>query len=126
MPGLGYVSADGKYHDTIATPGDSGAPHFQNGKIVGVTSFGLSSTFLYESQFACGAGFLDPSHSASSCTNSSFGEIGVDTRVSSYYDFISSHITTHVPEPATWAMMIGGFGLIGTAQRRRRSGTATA
>jgi hypothetical protein len=26
-----------------------------------------------------------------------------------------------VPEPATWAMMIGGFGLIGTAMRRRRT-----
>jgi hypothetical protein len=25
-----------------------------------------------------------------------------------------------VPEPATWAMMIGGFGLIGLATRRRR------
>jgi hypothetical protein len=29
-----------------------------------------------------------------------------------------------VPEPATWAMMIGGFGLAGTAIRRRRSTTA--
>jgi len=28
---------------------------------------------------------------------------------------------TAVPEPATWAMMIGGFGLAGTAMRRRRS-----
>lgn len=28
-----------------------------------------------------------------------------------------------VPEPATWAMMIGGFGLIGGAMRRRRVGT---
>ncbi|HEV2567918.1 MAG TPA: PEPxxWA-CTERM sorting domain-containing protein [Sphingomonas sp.] len=26
-----------------------------------------------------------------------------------------------VPEPATWAMMIGGFGLLGAATRRRRS-----
>ncbi|NJC34910.1 hypothetical protein GGR88_002424 [Sphingomonas jejuensis] len=26
-----------------------------------------------------------------------------------------------VPEPATWAMMIGGFGLVGGAMRRRRS-----
>jgi hypothetical protein len=25
-----------------------------------------------------------------------------------------------VPEPASWAMMIGGFGLIGGAMRRRR------
>lgn len=28
-----------------------------------------------------------------------------------------------VPEPATWAMMIGGFGLIGSAMRRRRVST---
>lgn len=32
-----------------------------------------------------------------------------------------------VPEPATWAMMIGGFGVIGAAlRRRRRAGLATA
>jgi hypothetical protein len=29
-----------------------------------------------------------------------------------------------VPEPATWAMMIAGFGLAGTAMRRRRSAAA--
>lgn len=27
-----------------------------------------------------------------------------------------------VPEPATWAMLIGGFGLVGAAMRRRRAG----
>jgi hypothetical protein len=26
-----------------------------------------------------------------------------------------------VPEPATWAMMVGGFGLVGGAMRRRKS-----
>jgi hypothetical protein len=26
-----------------------------------------------------------------------------------------------VPEPATWAMMLGGFGLLGGAVRRRRT-----
>ncbi|TRW17269.1 PEP-CTERM sorting domain-containing protein [Glacieibacterium frigidum] len=31
-----------------------------------------------------------------------------------------------VPEPGTWALMIGGFGLVGAAARRRRSGVATA
>ncbi len=29
-----------------------------------------------------------------------------------------------VPEPATWAMLIGGFGLVGAAARRRRAATA--
>ena len=33
---------------------------------------------------------------------------------------------TTVPEPATWAMMIGGFGFVGAAARRRRTGFATA
>lgn len=33
-------------------------------------------------------------------------------------DFTTLSITA-VPEPATWAMMVGGFGLIGVASRRR-------
>jgi hypothetical protein len=31
-----------------------------------------------------------------------------------------------VPEPATWALMISGFGLAGAALRRRRQVSATA
>ena len=34
--------------------------------------------------------------------------------------------TAAVPEPASWAMMIGGFGLVGVAARRRRVAFATA
>ncbi len=33
---------------------------------------------------------------------------------------IDATTDTNVPEPATWAMMIAGFGLVGTATRRRR------
>ncbi|MGI4878230.1 MAG: PEPxxWA-CTERM sorting domain-containing protein, partial [Janthinobacterium lividum] len=31
-----------------------------------------------------------------------------------------------VPEPATWALMIGGFGMIGISARRRRSAQVSA
>ncbi|MBS0502770.1 MAG: cistern family PEP-CTERM protein, partial [Proteobacteria bacterium] len=34
-------------------------------------------------------------------------------------------IVTAVPEPATWAMMIAGFGLAGAAIRRRRTANVT-
>lgn len=34
--------------------------------------------------------------------------------------------STAVPEPASWAMLLGGFGLVGVAARRRRSGVAVA
>jgi hypothetical protein len=34
--------------------------------------------------------------------------------------------TAAVPEPATWAMMITGFGMAGVSLRRRRSALATA
>ena len=36
-------------------------------------------------------------------------------------DNINVSAVNAVPEPATWAMMIGGFGLAGAAMRRRRT-----
>lgn len=34
--------------------------------------------------------------------------------------FTSPSTTSDVPEPASWALMVGGFGLVGAAMRRRR------
>jgi len=46
--------------------------------------------------------------------------------VTGKFELLSESVTSAVPEPATWAMMITGFGLAGTAIRRRRSTFAVA
>lgn len=43
------------------------------------------------------------------------------------FRFAFSNLTPAIPEPATWAMLIAGFGMVGFALRRRASGfTAVA
>jgi len=34
--------------------------------------------------------------------------------------FIFTNVRSNVPEPAAWALMLAGFGLVGSAMRRRR------
>lgn len=47
--------------------------------------------------------------------------LNIDFRASSPGDFVRVlTVAPSVPEPASWAMMIGGFGLVGGAMRRRR------
>ena len=43
---------------------------------------------------------------------------GSNTQISDFAPNASS-IVANVPEPATWALMIGGFGMTGAAMRRR-------
>ena len=42
----------------------------------------------------------------------------------SYYYLTNISLTSNTPEPAMWALMIGGFGLVGTALRRRGAALA--
>jgi hypothetical protein len=44
----------------------------------------------------------------------------------SFTSSISGNFSSAVPEPASWAMMVGGFGLLGAAMRRRRPNTAVS
>jgi len=109
--------------ESDSSPGDSGGPTFIDGLIAGITSFGT------EPAGGCGSGKTDPYASASgSCINSSVGEMAGDTNVAAYSSFITSYIASAnpVPEPATWAMMIAGFGMVGTGLRRQRKAAALA
>jgi hypothetical protein len=82
--------------------GDSGGPQFVNGRIASVTSYGLS--------FGRNFGDIDGK------LNSSFGEFNGFVSTTYNRGFIDS--VASVPEPAAWAMMVVGFGLVGAMVRR--------
>lgn len=83
--------------------GDSGGPGFVDGKIASVNSYGLSF----------GPGYGDYREGL----NSSWGEFSGYVPLYIHKEWLNGV----VPEPATWAMMIAGFGLVGGALRRRRA-----
>ena len=90
--------------------GDSGGPNFINGRLAGITSYGLSF----------GGTFGD----SDGAVNSSFGEFAGVVPVNIHRGFIQASTGIAVPEPSSWAMLIAGFGLIGATLRRRRAAMA--
>jgi hypothetical protein len=99
----GGVFTSSKYCDLgrgaregIGAGGDSGAGYFVDGKIAAVHSFAL---------------WYNDDESANR-----FGQLKGAVSIDFHRDFINANI----PEPATWAMMIAGFGLVGGAVRRSR------
>ena len=90
--------------------GDSGGPGFIDGKLASINSYGL--TF--------GAAFGD----FGGGLNSGWGEFSGYVPVYIHKNFIAGAMA--VPEPASWAMLIAGFGLTGAAMRRRRPVTVAA
>ena len=70
-------------------------------------------------------GFLDATHTFSvdyDLVNTVFADTGQSVGAA----FLASNIAAPVPEPATWALMILGFGTAGAALRRRRNEAAAA
>ncbi len=100
-------------HATLAGAGGSGALFGTQpgGGTVTYTSDFLDFTGQTAGDFAVGLSGITPGFSAAAWTADSVGTFASD----------SANIGNGVPEPATWAMMIIGFGGVGALMRRRRT-----
>ena len=79
------------------------------------TPFTVSNTGIWNqvtSSFTVAAGATGTVSLRNSTSAASGNDFGLDD--------ISLEQTGAVPEPLTWAMMVGGFGLMGASMRRRR------
>jgi hypothetical protein len=132
--GYAYFSIDGGATELFGNAGFSSGPdgfqtsHWREGSRI---HDGVSCTILTEAQ----VGIMDPTGGlcqegiVTAQDLALFDAIGWDINVdvlsNASYQMKTSDImraylaTTSVPEPATWAMLIVGFGFVGGAMRRR-------
>jgi hypothetical protein len=89
-------------NEVLIVPGDSGGPTFYNGRIIGVHSF---------------YGRMGTCCDIDGIINGTFGEIGGDTRVAAYADWLN----TQIPEPGPAALAGLGLAVLLAAARLRRA-----
>ncbi|MBC7495944.1 MAG: PEP-CTERM sorting domain-containing protein [Sphingomonadaceae bacterium] len=116
---------------------------FDTGNNTGATHSANGTEWYNHDNFSLG--FVDPAHTV----NKSICDVGTtgglrlcihtitstggfrinditNLNVSTAYEKLAFTSNGAVPEPAAWALMIAGFGLVGASLRRRRTGYATA
>jgi len=113
--GTGLLDQGGIFVDNIFISGDWSASGLFAGAHTGLTfdpSFTLINDFVYLANI-----------DATLLTISN-GSYTVDPNINFY--LVGDRVGGAVPEPATWAMMLIGFGGLGAAMRRRRAVFAAA
>jgi len=122
-PDVLTMNVDGAPTEQLTWNGGGGfGPVFGTGTLVGTGSFGVNGAWQ---DAVVHYDFL-VAHSASSWQMSiNAGGAGWQGGDDESWGIDNFHLgavpTRGVPEPATWALMIGGFGLAGAALRRRRA-----
>jgi hypothetical protein len=101
---LGFASNLGlDQYEVLATPGDSGGPSFVDGKIAGIHSFYSSYGKPYDFD---------------NILNGTFGELGGDTDVAYFADWINQTIAVPVPLPGALFLLAPGLMAVGFLKRK--------
>lgn len=131
----GFEDANGSF----ANYSETNATDFGNAKLIGTAIYSGAGALLAKftdpgaSDTAipgqAGFGIFLPARATSPYTATSvwFGYDDLITnRDDNHDDFIVRADISAVPEPAMWALMVTGFGLVGVAARRRAANVVTA
>ena len=113
-PGTAFCDTGVGVREVGVAGGDSGGGGFIDGRVASINSYGLS--------FGTNWGDVD------GALNSSWGEFTGYVPVWYHEQWINSRLVNAeapVPEPATWGMMLLGFGLAGASLRSRRRTAVT-
>ncbi|TRW17598.1 PEP-CTERM sorting domain-containing protein [Glacieibacterium frigidum] len=126
--GTRYFSVDGgltaAFGNTLSTGAYNGdgrqASHWKDTPNCQVGNGIMDPTFCFEQRGVITA--LDLAGFDAMGWNLAFDVLGKDANYNvSTTKILADYLGTSVPEPASWAMMIAGFGLVGGAMRRRAS-----
>lgn len=108
--GLSAPASAGHIHCCTAVPGTGNV-----GVRVGFTGFPAATSGTYDNTFV-----LSSAAFTSLLTGIEEGRSYVNIHDSNFPGGEIRGFLQPVPEPATWALMLGGFGLVGAAMQRRR------
>ena len=119
--GIGYdLPQDGAFHDILMTTG-SGTTVYIDGNTV----FTSATDFFGASNSGDDTKFGDQFYNYNEYFTGQIDRAKFFQGVATYAEATAAAVGG-VPEPASWALMLGGFGMLGVASRRRRSIAVTA
>jgi hypothetical protein len=111
-----------------ATFDNGNAVFFQvvSGFTSGITGNIFGTTGVYQETIGAGRPYVNYVLSLTPSTQGSMKIRFSTTSADNIGPLLDNVLVTQgvIPEPATWAMLIAGFGLVGTAMRRRRASAA--